>query len=98
MDYAEYEKLPKLSEDVINQIKDFPKNTYKFTKEQNSLIDKLIPNEKLRELYMKYKLCDECGQINTGYWCRPCNSNHFRQVFDKWTSGDKKVDEFIQQF
>src|SRR2546430_2460611 len=96
-EYEEYKAFPKLTEDVINQIKDFPKNEYKFTKEQFSLIDELIPNEKLRDLYMRFKLCDECGQIDTDYWCRPCYSNRFRREFNNWTSGDKKVDEFIQQ-
>ena len=51
---------PKLSNDVINQIKDFPKpNTYHcyypfydhLTQEQKSLIDELIPNEELKERY-----------------------------------------------
>src|ERR1043165_4795526 len=88
---------PKLSEDIINQIKGF---TYdKLTKEQTSLIDKLIPNEELRERYKKYGLCTECIQPGTGpAWCQSCNSKHFRQDFNKWTSGNKEIDEFIQKF
>ena len=87
----------KLSDDVINQIKDF--NPYNLTQEQKSLIDKLIPNEKLRERYKKYGLCGECSQPNTGFrWCQSCNSKHFQQDFNKWTSGNKEIDEFIQKF
>jgi hypothetical protein len=64
----------KLSDDVINQIEDFPipktYATYPFydnlTQEQKSLIDELIPNEELRERYKKYGLCKECSQPNTG--------------------------------
>jgi hypothetical protein len=83
-----------LSEDVINQIKDF-----ELTKKQNSLIDELIPNEELRERYKKYGLCKECNQLNTGgSWCQSCNSKHFKQDFNKWTSGIKEIDEFIQNF
>ena len=88
----------KLSEDVINQIKDFPKYRLQ-SSEQKSLIDELIPNEELRERYKKYGLCKECSQPNTGYdWCQSCNSKHFQQDFNKWTSGNKEIDEFIQKF
>ena len=91
---------PKLSDDVINQIKDF--GYLCLTQEQKSLIDELIPNEELRERYKEYGLCKECSQPNTGYyddgWCQSCNSKHFQQDFNKWTSGNKEIDEFIQKF
>ena len=92
----------KLSDDVINQIKDFPKY-YQLTKKQQSLIDELIPNEELRKRYKKHGLCRECRQPNIGGsgiipWCQPCNSKHFQQDFNKWTSGNKEIDEFIQNF
>src|SRR5581483_4694923 len=108
----------KLSEDVINQIKDFPKydtrgragelNFYKkLNQEQKSLIDELIPNEELRERFKKYGLCDECNQPNTGTtlkfssrcgWCKLCNSKHFQQEFNNWTSGNQEIDKLIQEF
>ena len=87
----------KLSDDVINQIKDF--TYHHLTEEQKSLIDELIPNEELRERYKKYGLCKECSQPNTGQnWCQSCNSKHFQCDFNKWTSGNKEIDEFIQKF
>src|ERR1044072_3472456 len=89
---------PKLGEDVINQIKDFPEYDYQ-SSEQQLLIDELIPNEELREQYKKYGLCEECSQPNTSrWWCQSCNSKHFQQEFNKWTSGNKEIDEFIQKF
>src|ERR1044072_1335441 len=96
----------KLSDDVINQIKDFEPDwgcDFPFydnlTEEQKSLIDELIPNEELRERYKKYGLCRECSQPNTGdVWCQSCNSKHFQCDFNKWTSGNKKIDEFMQNF
>ena len=89
----------KLTDDVINQIKDFPKHYSWLSEEQKSLIDELIPNEELRERYKKHGLCDECSQPNTGrLWCQSCNSRHFQNDFNKWTSGNKEVDEFIQNF
>src|SRR3954471_2675141 len=93
----------KLSEDVINQLKDF--DPYNLTEEQTSLIDELIPNVELRERYKNHGLCEECSQLNTDSdkfslygWCQSCNSKHFQQDFNKWTSGNKEIDEFIQQF
>ena len=87
---------PKLGEDVINQIKDFEYD--ELTEEQKSLIDELIPNEELRERYKKYGLCEECSQPNIDVnWCQSCNSKHFQQEFNKWTSGNKEIDEFIQK-
>jgi hypothetical protein len=89
----------KLSEDVINQIKDFPEYYYYQSNEQKSLIEELIPNEKSREQYKIHGLCKECCQPNTGCkWCQYCNSKHFQQDFNKWTSGNKEIDEFIQNF
>ncbi|RHZ88243.1 hypothetical protein Glove_25g36 [Diversispora epigaea] len=41
-----------------------------------------------------------CSECNQGYrhltWCRPCNSKHFKNDFDKWTSRNDTIDKFIQ--
>ncbi|CAB4420312.1 unnamed protein product [Rhizophagus irregularis] len=86
----------KLSDDVIEQIKDF--FYWELTEEQKSLIDKLITDEELKGCYEKYGLCGNCKQPCTHYgWCQPCISNHFQQNFKNWTSGNHDVDEFIQK-
>src|SRR6266480_4853146 len=86
----------KLSDDVIEQIKDFVH--YDLTEEQKLLIDKLILNEELKERYKEYGLCKECKQPKTGYgWCQSCNAKRFQQNFQNWTSGNHDIDEFIQQ-
>ncbi|RHZ88733.1 hypothetical protein Glove_21g100 [Diversispora epigaea] len=41
------------------------------------------------------RICEECNQEHHG-WCKPCNSKHFKNNFDKWTSGNEKIDKFIQ--
>src|ERR1043166_6911535 len=87
----------KLSDDVINQIKDF--TYHNLTEEQRSLIDELIPNEELRKRYKKHGLCKECSQPNIdSLWCQYCNSKRFQNDFNEWTSGNKEIDEFIQNF
>ncbi|POG78640.1 kinase-like domain-containing protein [Rhizophagus irregularis DAOM 181602=DAOM 197198] len=86
----------KLSDDVIEQIKDFDK--FHLTKEQESLVDKIILNEELRKRYKFFGLCEECKQLNTyPYWCQSCNSRYFQQNFKNWTSGNHEVDEFIKK-
>ena len=47
---------------------------------------------------MDLGLCEGCNQKNTGYkWCKACNSIHFQQNFEKWTSGNVDIDKFIQE-
>ncbi|EXX75398.1 kinase-like domain-containing protein [Rhizophagus irregularis DAOM 181602=DAOM 197198] len=86
----------KLSDDVIEQIKDL--NRFFLTEEQESLIDKLIIDKELKKRYKEYGLCDNCNQPKTNYrYCWPCNSQHFKQNFKNWTSGNHEVDKFIQK-
>ncbi|RHZ57542.1 hypothetical protein Glove_386g20 [Diversispora epigaea] len=41
--------------------------------------------------------CPECNQEWNGWWwCKPCNSKHFQNDFNNWTSGNDKIDKFIQ--
>ena len=87
-----------ISNDVFERIKDFDHHEWNLTKEQKLLIDKLIPNEELKQRYIKYDLCEGCKQPNTFYnWCQPCNSKHFQQNFKSWTSGNSDVDKLIQE-
>ncbi|RHZ82713.1 hypothetical protein Glove_104g23 [Diversispora epigaea] len=45
---------------------------------------------------MSFRICQECNQKYFEYWCKPCTSTHFKNDFDKWTSGNTKLDKFIQ--
>ncbi|RHZ74189.1 hypothetical protein Glove_227g55 [Diversispora epigaea] len=45
---------------------------------------------------MEMPICKECNQENYGWWCKPCNSKHFQNDFNNWTSGNDKIDKFIQ--
>jgi hypothetical protein len=86
----------KLSNDVIDQIKDF--NHQRLTEEQRLLINKLILNKKFKQFYLWYGLCKKCKQPKTRYnWCWSCNSKYFQQNFKNWTSGNHDINEFIQK-
>ncbi|RHZ86336.1 hypothetical protein Glove_52g84 [Diversispora epigaea] len=40
--------------------------------------------------------CPECNQEYNGHWCKLCNSKHFQNDFNNWTSGNGKIDKLIQ--
>ncbi len=45
-----------------------------------------------------FNLCSKCNHPKTGYfWCKYCYSRYLQSNFDKWTSGNKHVDDFIQE-
>ncbi|PKK46679.1 hypothetical protein RhiirC2_803769, partial [Rhizophagus irregularis] len=82
----------KLSDDIIEQIKDF--NYKELTDEQRLLIDKLILNEELKERYKWNGLCKDCKQPKiTDDWCQ-CK---FQQNFKNWTSGNNEIDKLIRK-
>src|SRR6266487_5036463 len=41
--------------------------------------------------------CSECNQNYNGLYCKPCNSGHFRDNFQNWTSGNDPIDNLIQE-
>ena len=46
---------------------------------------------------MNFSLCKECNQEFSTSWCQPCNSKHFQNYFEKWTSKNIDIDKIIQQ-
>ncbi|RHZ60307.1 hypothetical protein Glove_355g82 [Diversispora epigaea] len=60
-----------------------------------SISDKLDTEEPKED----FGICEECGNKNTGKnWCLLCNSQRFQHNFGNWTSGNKDIDEIIQDF
>jgi hypothetical protein len=45
-------------------------------------------------------ICEYCGNLYTykdRKWCKPCKIDNLRHNFKNWTSGNEKIDEFIQE-
>ncbi|RHZ74580.1 hypothetical protein Glove_220g39 [Diversispora epigaea] len=42
------------------------------------------------------EVCPECNEKFIGHWCKPCKLTHFKNDFDKWTSGNDIINKFIQ--
>ena len=50
------------------------------------------------EVDIGWGLCSECNKPNTDYkWCNQCNAKRFQQDFPNWISGNKYIDNFIQE-
>ena len=44
--------------------------------------------------------CKKCGERYTNViyeWCKPCQIDNLKGNFTNWTSGNEKVDNFIQE-
>ena len=44
--------------------------------------------------------CEECGEKYTSIydkWCKPCQMDGLKKNFANWTSGNEKIDNFIQE-
>ncbi|GBB96290.1 hypothetical protein RclHR1_02720005 [Rhizophagus clarus] len=58
------------------------------------------PNTKNYVLILQDCYCKNCSKIYTNEkykWCKPCLINYLKQSFTKWTSGNEKIDELIQE-
>ncbi|CAG8792992.1 355_t:CDS:2, partial [Dentiscutata erythropus] len=45
----------------------------------------------------RYGVCPSCKKFNTNIaWCKSCDTSVLISQFENWTSGDKKIDKFIQ--
>ncbi|CAB4420767.1 unnamed protein product [Rhizophagus irregularis] len=68
------------------------------TESAEEIDDKIVYMEDLEKRKQVYGICGECNEPGTGDdWCQPCNAKKFKDNFKNWTSGNKDIDEFIQQ-
>src|SRR5690242_16196230 len=59
--------------------------------------ERIVYMEDLEKRKEVYGICGECNEPGTGYyWCQPCNAKRSKENFKNWTSGNKNIDEFIQ--
>jgi hypothetical protein len=46
--------------------------------------------------YLEY-YCEKCGNESGKMWCKQCHINQLKSNFASWTSGNEKIDDFIQK-
>ena len=49
------------------------------------------------KLLINFSECKGCNKIYTTRWCLPCNSKHFENNFEKWTSKNVEIDKILQK-
>ena len=73
-------------------------STIDSTTESEDADERVVYLEDLEKRKQAYGICGECNEPGTGYnWCQPCNAKRLKDNFKNWTSGNKDIDEFIQQ-
>ncbi|CAB4414750.1 unnamed protein product [Rhizophagus irregularis] len=73
-------------------------STVDSTTESENVYERVVYIEDLEKRKQAYGICGECKEPGTGEnWCQSCNSKRFKDDFKNWTSGNKVIDEFIQQ-
>src|SRR5438067_1772479 len=51
-------------------------------------------------MIIQSEYCGKCGKEyndKRNEWCKPCQINYFKNKFVNWTSGNEKIDNFIQE-
>ena len=54
-------------------------------------------------MVLQSKFCENCGEKYINYedevwkWCKPCQIDNLKGNFINWTSGNEKIDGFIQE-
>src|SRR4051812_4820824 len=58
-----------------------------------------IQSNTLFQYYLNQPYCGKCDiKLNEFGWCKECKKNRLLEhTFDKWTSGNKDIDDFIQK-
>ncbi|CAG8439019.1 7127_t:CDS:2 [Scutellospora calospora] len=67
-----------------------------------SPLNRSARSETVVDVGTHYPACDECYEYqynhhNPSFYCQPCNTKRFRQDFDKWSTGNDKLDRLIQR-
>jgi hypothetical protein len=58
------------------------------------------PDTKDYIIVLQDGFCNKCGEqcTNVNYkWCKPCQIDNLKGNFTNWTSGNEKIDNFIQE-
>src|SRR5207248_2396237 len=58
------------------------------------------PDTKDYIIVFQDKFCKKCGEEYTSIrhnWCKPCQIDNLKGNFTNWTSGNEKINNFIQE-
>ncbi|CAB5379073.1 unnamed protein product [Rhizophagus irregularis] len=87
-------------ESYLNDIQGYGLSQNPITKDYILVLNDIYFNYYCKKCGNKYEYIDNKYYIFNGTgdkWCKTCQINHLINNFTNWTSGDKKIDEFIQK-
>ncbi|EXX70695.1 hypothetical protein RirG_085170 [Rhizophagus irregularis DAOM 197198w] len=84
-----------VTDEFINKIKSYLTDTYYGISQNPDTKDYILVYS---QNYIN-EYCKKCGnKYDTYYkWCKPCIINYLKDNFTNWTSGNEKIDNFIQE-
>ncbi|GES98361.1 kinase-like domain-containing protein [Rhizophagus clarus] len=103
--YKKYEKVclkylhnsQNITDEFLNQVESYLKrnNGYGLSQNPDTKDYIFVYDNNYFEEY-----CEKCGdryKNDDEKWCKPCHVNHLKNNFMNWTSGNSKIDEFVQR-
>ncbi|CAB4431919.1 unnamed protein product [Rhizophagus irregularis] len=90
------------SQNIINKFLNEQIKPYTFLNFYNDVIYGISQNPVIKDYIIvsfQNNYCKICGEIYTSRvrWCMLCQVNILKENFAKWTSGNEKIDKFIQE-
>ena len=58
------------------------------------------PDTKDYIMVLQDEYCEKCGEEFTNIcykWCKPCQTDYLKNNFTNWSSGNEKIDNYIQE-
>ncbi|CAB5393808.1 unnamed protein product [Rhizophagus irregularis] len=93
-----YNNSQNIIDELLNEVKKYSMKNSRNSRDTISIHGiSQNPDTKDYILVLQNGYCTECGEKYsdiTNNWCKPCKVNN---LFTNWTSGNEKVDEFIQK-
>uniref|UniRef100_U9UZ74 Protein kinase domain-containing protein n=1 Tax=Rhizophagus irregularis (strain DAOM 181602 / DAOM 197198 / MUCL 43194) TaxID=747089 RepID=U9UZ74_RHIID len=87
--------LQNITNEILNEIG----KTYSIKNQDNNIRNiygiSQNPNTKEYIIILQYANCEKC--IKKEEWCKFCEINYLKENFANWTSGNRMIDNFIQE-
>ncbi|GBB83460.1 hypothetical protein RclHR1_01020001 [Rhizophagus clarus] len=86
-----------ITDKLLNKVKSYFDNNKVYGISQNP--DTKVYILVLNDEYLDKDYCEKClnKYDNSDYYCKPCQISYFENNFSNWTSGNEKMDDFIQR-
>ncbi|CAB5363374.1 unnamed protein product [Rhizophagus irregularis] len=87
-----------INNDFLNEIRKYSNSNDKETLNLYGISQN--PDTKDYVIVIQNGYCKNCSKIYTSIkkkWCKPCQINNLKQNFTNWTSGNKEIDNLIQE-